>query len=444
MVIRRVVAVVSGVLAVLAGTACTAAPSPSRVVTTSRAAPGQAGLAGRQGGAVRAAGSITLAFAGDVNFAGRTARLLADPATAFGPIAGVLRSADFAAVNLETPITSGGTPQPKTYHFRAPPAAFTALRDAGIDLVTMANNHVLDYGPAGLADTLAAARAARFPYVGIGTSAAAAWAPYVRTINGVRFAVVGVSQVAELASSWAATPSRPGEANAIDMPRTLAAVWAARRLAPTVIVFMHWGTEGQACPDQAQLALAPKLTAAGASIIIGAHAHILQGSGWLGHTFIAYGLGNFLWWEHSYSTATGVLELTIRPHAPLTVRFIPAVVSGTGQPLADPGAAARRAAAHYASLRACAQLARQPTLAARDLAWPGSRMAITKTAHPSCAPERRTRAPAAPVNNTAPQSRSVTSGRAYRNQFKQLQTAESAWRTTQVACARGCKQIILL
>ena len=88
---------------------------------------------------------------------------------------------------------------------------------------------------------------------------------------------------------------------------------------------------------------------------------MLQGSGWLGHTFIAYGLGNFLWWERSYSTATGVLELTIHPHAPLTVRLIPAVVSGTGQPLADPGAAARRAAAHYASLRACAQLARQPT-----------------------------------------------------------------------------------
>ena len=172
--------------------------------------------------------------------------------------------------------------------------------------------------------------------------------------------MVGVSQVAELASSWAATPGRPGEANAIDLPRTLATVRAARRLAPVVIVFMHWGTEGQACPDQAQLALAPKLAGAGASIIIGAHAHMLQGSGWLGRTFVAYGLGNFLWWEHSYSTATGVLELTIHPHAPLTARFIPAVVSGTGQPIPGRGAAARRAAAHYASLRACARLASQP------------------------------------------------------------------------------------
>ena len=106
-----------------------------------------------------------------MNFAGRTARLLAGPATAFGPVAAVLRPAGFAAVNLETAITGGGTPQPKTCHFRAPPAAFTVLREAGIDLVTMADNHVLDYGPAGLAGTLAAARATRFPYAGTGTSA---------------------------------------------------------------------------------------------------------------------------------------------------------------------------------------------------------------------------------------------------------------------------------
>jgi poly-gamma-glutamate synthesis protein (capsule biosynthesis protein) len=269
--------------------------------------------------------------------------------------------ADFAAVNLETAVTSRGAPQPKTYHFRTSPVAFSALRDAGIDLVTMANNHVLDYGPVGLADTLAAARAARFPYVGIGMNAAAAWAPYVTTIKGVTIAVVGVSQVAELASSWVATGSRPGEANAIDLRRTLAAVRAARRLARIVIVFMHWGTEGEACPDPSQLSLAPKLAAAGASIIVGAHSHMLQGSGWLGHTFVAYGMGNFLWWERSYSTATGVLELSLHPHAPLTARFIPAVVSGTGQPIVDRGAAARQAASHYARLRACAELAPQPS-----------------------------------------------------------------------------------
>ena len=230
----------------------------------------------------------------------------------------MLRSADFTAVNLETPVTSRGRPQPKTYHFATTPGAFTALRDAGVDLVTIANNHILDYGQTGLADTLAAARAAHFPFVGAGVNAAAAWAPYVTTINGTKIAIVGVSQVAELASSWVATARRPGEANAINLGQTLAAVRAAKRHARIVIVFMHWGTEGMACPDQNQLSLAPKLAAAGASIIIGAHAHVLQGSGWLGHTFVAYGMGNFLWWENSYSTATGVLKLTLHPHAPLS------------------------------------------------------------------------------------------------------------------------------
>ena len=365
----------TGVLAMFAAACTTSAPARQAVPAAARTAAHPPGPARPQQARTQQArtqqartqqatarpGPVTLAFAGDVHFTGRTARLLKNPATAFGPITSVLKSADFAAVNLETAVTSRGKPQPKTYHFRTTPVAFTALRDAGIDLATMANNHVLDYGQTGLANTLAAAKAARFPYVGIGADAAAAWAPYVTTINGVKIAVIGVSQVAELASSWVATRSRPGEANAINLPRTLAAVRAARKLAPVVIVFMHWGTEGQACPDPDQLSLAPRLAAAGASIIIGAHAHMLQGSGWLGHTFVAYGMGNFLWWEHSYSTSTGVLELTLHPHAPLTARFIPAVISGTGQPVVEHGAAARSAIAYYDSLRACAGLARQPS-----------------------------------------------------------------------------------
>jgi poly-gamma-glutamate synthesis protein (capsule biosynthesis protein) len=274
----------------------------------------------------------------------------------------VLGSADFTAVNLETAVTSRGTPQPKQFHFRTTGKAFSAIRAAGIDLVTMANNHVLDYGQTGLRDTLAAAKAARFPYVGIGMNARAAWAPYITTIKGTRIAIIGVSQVTELASSWVATRHRPGEANSINTRRTLAAVRAARKHADVVIVFMHWGTEGQACPDVNQRALAPRLARAGASIIIGAHAHTLQGSGWLGHTFVAYGMGNFLWWERSYSTATGVLKLTLRPHGrPLRATFLPAVVSATGQPVPLHGARARRAARSYASLRSCTGLSARPS-----------------------------------------------------------------------------------
>jgi poly-gamma-glutamate synthesis protein (capsule biosynthesis protein) len=353
---QRLLIVTAGGLMVL--TSACSASAPARHAAETAAARTSPVAAQRHPAVV--SGDITLAFAGDVHFAGRVARLLREPSTTFGPIASVLKSADFTAVNLETPVTNRGQPQAKAYHFQTTPSAFTALSDAGVDLVTVANNHILDYGQTGLGDTLAAAKAAHFPDVGAGANAAAAWAPYVTTIHGTKIAIVGVSQVPELASSWVATAHRPGVANAINLDRTLAAVRAAKRQARIVIVFMHWGTEGTGCPDQNQLSLAPKLAAAGASIIIGAHAHVLQGSGWLGRTFVAYGMGNFLWWENSYSTATGVLKLTLHPHAPPTARFIPAVVSGTGQPIVDQGAAARRALAHYASLRSCAGLSASP------------------------------------------------------------------------------------
>ena len=161
MAIRRLLIALPGLLALLAAAACTTTPAATGVpARTIQRVPTTAKASSPKTRAVTAAGNVTLAFAGDVHFTGRTARLLSDPATAFGPIATVLRSADFTALNFETAVTSRGTPQPKTYHFRTVPVAFAALRDGGVDLVTMANNHVLDYGQVGLADTLAAARAA--------------------------------------------------------------------------------------------------------------------------------------------------------------------------------------------------------------------------------------------------------------------------------------------
>jgi poly-gamma-glutamate synthesis protein (capsule biosynthesis protein) len=306
-------------------------------------------------------GDITLAFAGDVHFTDRTAKLLGDPAHAFGPIASVLSDADLTMLNFESAVTSRGAAQPKTFHFRTVPTAFDAVRAAGVDVVTFANNHVLDYGPVGLSDTLAAVQAAKFPYVGIGTDADGAWAPYLTTIKGRRFAFIGVSQIDELASSWVATASRPGEANSIDLAHTLAAVTAAKKRADTVLVFMHWGTEGNPCPNAAQKSLAPKLAAAGADIIIGSHAHTLQGNGWLGKTFVAYGMANFLWWLPSYSTETGVLKLTLHADGTLTDRFYPAIVSDTGQPVPATGADATRIGTRYAGLRTCAGLAAAPS-----------------------------------------------------------------------------------
>ena len=163
----------AALLAGCTGGAPTAAPSPT--VTRAPAATPSTGTPAAP------ARALTLAFAGDIHFEGSSRRAL----DGFGPITSELRRADLTMANLETAITTRGTATPgKAFTFRAPPRAFAALRDAGIDVVTMANNHGLDYGPVGLDDTLAAVRASHVPTVGIGRDEAQAYRPYVATVRG--------------------------------------------------------------------------------------------------------------------------------------------------------------------------------------------------------------------------------------------------------------------
>ena len=176
---------------------------------------------------------VTLAFAGDIHFEGQLRARLEDPATALAPIATRLRAADLTVVNLETSIGTSGTPEPKRYIFQAPPSALTALATAGVDIVTMANNHGLDFGAAGLTDTLAAAAASeratpRLDVIGIGADAARAFAPAVVDVRGTRVAVIGASvpddPTADPTGQWAATAGAGGLATALDPARLLGAV----------------------------------------------------------------------------------------------------------------------------------------------------------------------------------------------------------------------------
>jgi poly-gamma-glutamate synthesis protein (capsule biosynthesis protein) len=305
---------------------------------------------------------VTLAFAGDVHFAGRAAKLLDDPATAIGPTAALLAEADVAMVNLETAITGGGQPEPKQFRFRAPATAFTALRDAGVDVATMANNHAMDYGRSGLADTLASVDGAAYPVVGVGRTAAQAYAPWVTEVRGTKIAFLGLSQIRERAPQWSAQPNRSGVASALDIPTAAAAVAAAREVADVVVVYLHWGEEGNACPTDRMTTLASALAGAGADAIVSTHAHLLLGDGYLGRTYVQYGLGNFVWWrDDAFSNDTGVLTLTLRGRQVAKAALTPARISATGQPVPATGAEARRISAEYAKLRACTGLSSAPT-----------------------------------------------------------------------------------
>ncbi|MGA4995676.1 CapA family protein [Nonomuraea bangladeshensis] len=306
----------------------------------------------------------TISFGGDVHFEGILRPRLANPRTALGPIANVLRQADLTMVNLETAITTAGTPAPgKQFTFRAPASAFTALKSAGVDVVSMANNHGMDYMESGLADSLAAIKRSKFPVVGIGKDAAEAYKPYRKTVNGNRVAIIGATQVldSEFIQAWTATADKGGLASAKDEAALLQAVRQARKNSDTVIVHLHWGTEMQKCPNEAQLSLAPKLVKAGADVIVGGHAHILLGSGYLGNAYVNYGMGNFVFYNSNPATTgrTGVLTLTINGRKVLKDRWTPATIQG-GVPVPMTGSAKTQALTDWKALRSCTGLSSRP------------------------------------------------------------------------------------
>jgi len=317
---------------------------------------------------------VTFAFAGDVHFVDEiddeggavpadaqtlAQQLRADPKHVLAPIAPVLSSADLAMVNLETAITDAGEPVAgKNFHFRSSAASFTALKAAGVDVVNMANNHALDYGTAGMQDTLHAIASSGLPVVGIGHNAAEAYRPYRTTINGQRIAILSALDWLEpaLIPAWSATDSQPGVAFSIDRTRLVAAVRAVRPEVDTLVVFLHWGTEDTYCASPEQGDLASTLLAEGADIVVGSHAHRVFGAGRVGSSLVAYGLGNFVYWrEDGESGRSGVLLVTATGRDVDAYSWVPARITN-GIPVPASGDAAAADIAEWERRRACSGL----------------------------------------------------------------------------------------
>jgi len=312
---------------------------------------------------------VTLVFGGDVNFpAGSVlgSRLAADPASALGPGARqLLAHSDLAMVNLETALTFGGcpVPQPKQYVFSAPPSALTAVRSAGATLVTEANNHGEDCGQPGLLQALAIRARARYRVIGIGGNARQAFASYQTVLNGERIGIIAATQVidTDLVPTWTATSTQPGLASAYETAALVAAVQSARRVDDTVVVFLHWGIQLDACPDPVQEPLARLLVRAGADIVVGSHAHVLLGAGYLGTAFVDYGLGNFAFYNDPPPTNVGgALAITVTGRHIDAYAWRPAIIEGE-LPVPATGAAAHQVQAQLAAARACTDLTPHPT-----------------------------------------------------------------------------------
>lgn len=334
-------------------------PSPSVVADRDpqvATAAGEAAVERRSG---RVGEPVTIAFGGDIHFEGQLAAALADdPRTVLDPVAELVADADLAVANLETAVTIRGTPAPKQFTFRTGPEAFIALRDAGIDVVSMANNHGMDYGPVGLQDSLAHATVAGFPVVGIGLDAEGAFAPWSTEINGQRIAVIGATQVLDssLIEQWTATDERPGLASAKEVDRLVTAVADARAQHDTVIVYLHWGVEGQTCPAPRQLELSDRLIDAGADVIVGGHAHRLQGGGRKGGALVHYGLGNFVFYADGGAGAdSGVLLVTVAGRTIERYEWIPARLQAGVATRIDPEQE-QAAVEAWEQLRSCTDL----------------------------------------------------------------------------------------
>jgi poly-gamma-glutamate capsule biosynthesis protein CapA/YwtB (metallophosphatase superfamily) len=237
---------------------------------------------------------VKLALAGDTMLGRMVAERLRSqpPESLVAPeVVEVSREADLFVLNLECCISVHGEPFPgRVFQFRAPPVAVETLAHLGVDCVTLANNHALDFGPEALLDTVQHLTAAGIECVGAGEDLEAARAPVVLEAGGFRLGVVGITDHPQ---EYAADTDRPGVAF-VDLRRDGSPDWLTetiRRLdVDAVLATPHWGPNMTAEPVAHVRAAGRELLAAGATLVAGHSAHVFHGVA----PRVLYDLGDFL------------------------------------------------------------------------------------------------------------------------------------------------------
>jgi hypothetical protein len=241
--------------------------------------------------------SLSLGFVGDIAFEGPLADRTNAPV--FEAVHSKLRRHDLMVANLECVLTNGGSPIPGKCTLRGNPVWARVLRSAGVDVVSLANNHIMDFGAAGLLDTLEALDEAGIRYVGAGRNATEACAPLLVATEHGKVAFISRTGVF-VAAPTHATDDRPGVAP-FELSEAAEAIRSVRAQVDRVVVLIHWGLEEYDHPSPEQRLTARQLIDAGADAVIGHHPHVLQGHEHYAGGFIAYSLGNFVfnefdWW----------------------------------------------------------------------------------------------------------------------------------------------------
>jgi poly-gamma-glutamate capsule biosynthesis protein CapA/YwtB (metallophosphatase superfamily) len=243
--------------------------------------------------------AVELMAVGDVMLG----RGVADKSQPFVAVAPWLRAADLTLGNLECVIAEEGVPRPGLYRLRALPSAVAALREAGFDVLGLASNHALDFGPAGLAETVSRLQKAGIGTVGVGPNDKAAVQPLIRRVGGVRLAFLAFNAVPDPADT---NESEGWTWAKWDQEQATAAIAAAHAGADAVIVSVHWGYEYELRADPAQRDAVQAMLDTGADLVIGHHPHVVQSS-WVSEgRFVAYSLGNFVFDQQQGETRQGL------------------------------------------------------------------------------------------------------------------------------------------
>ena len=277
---------------------------------------------------------FTLCFAGDISLdesAVTTAQLDAskgDITKCISPeLIEIMKRADVMCLNNEFTYSTNGSPLPnKAYTFRANPDRISVLHDMGVDMVTLANNHVYDYGKQALLDTLDTFDEAGIAYFGAGRNLEEAMDAVYVTIDDKVIAFVGASRAEKNKMTPQATETEPGILRCYDTTLFLESIRTADENADFVIAVVHWGTEYSYDLENVQLTTGKEYLDAGADVIIGAHSHCLQGMEYYDGKPIVYSLGNY--WFNNKTLDSMLVELHFYGNdeeSNLDLKMIPAI-----------------------------------------------------------------------------------------------------------------------
>lgn len=277
---------------------------------------------------------FTLCFAGDISLdekAVTTAKLDAAGGVLSECVSPelltVMQSADLMCLNNEFTYSNNGSPmEGKMYTFRAKPERVGILQEMGVDIVTLANNHVYDYGRQALLDTFDTLESAEIEYFGAGRNLEEAMEPVYYTLDEKVVAFVGASRAEKYKMTPQATEEKPGILRCYDTELFLKSIAKAKENADFVIAVVHWGTEYSYDLEEVQLTTGKEYLDAGADVIIGAHSHCLQGMEYYDGKPIVYSLGNY--WFNDKTLDTMLVELHFYGNDEeqhLELKMIPAV-----------------------------------------------------------------------------------------------------------------------